>query len=399
MKKSLLLAFAALMTGTMVAQDKVISMADYKDAIGTTYVKTQKDFVVGSDTITLTPDAAGNGYKMQNDSTVIFGKNGATLVLPFVEYPVSKIVVQGAASGASGKVTFNIFAGDNAASTEVTGANGTHEFLIAENYQNAAKFTIKNTNANNNQIVRISIYKAVAGAPKAPTFSVASGTYTTAQTVALACETEGAEIRYTLDGSEPTVTSTLYTAPIAVAQTTTIKAIAVKAGAPSALVSATYTIVSTLGEGTKDTPYTLADVKKLNNNGNTGVWVVGTIIGCYVNNAPCTDISKAVVSNLALAAGNDTIPVALPDGEIRKALNIVDHKSNVGKEVKICGDLQSYYSTTGLKNPSDFEIVGDAHLNNTAADKKNTLRKVVMDGKVMIIRNGKIYNLLGQEVK
>ena len=80
----------------------------------------------------------------------------------------------------------------------------------------------------------------------APTFSPAGGTYASAQTVSIACATNGAAIRYTTDGSEPTAASTQYTAPIRVSSTTTIKAKAFKSGMnDSATASAAYTINST----------------------------------------------------------------------------------------------------------------------------------------------------------
>ena len=77
----------------------------------------------------------------------------------------------------------------------------------------------------------------------APTFSPAAGTYYEAQSVTLSAE-DGASIYYTINGDEPTAQSTLYSTPIEVAQTTTIKAIAVKDGVSSAVASATYTIVT-----------------------------------------------------------------------------------------------------------------------------------------------------------
>lgn len=68
-----------------------------------------------------------------------------------------------------------------------------------------------------------------------PTASVASGTYTKNQSVALSSATEGATIYYTTDGTEPGGTNgEIYTAPVAVTGTagesvdTTIRAIAVK---------------------------------------------------------------------------------------------------------------------------------------------------------------------------
>jgi hypothetical protein len=72
--------------------------------------------------------------------------------------------------------------------------------------------------------------------------SPAAGTYTSAQSVTLSAD-ETATIYYTLDGSTPTTSSNVYSAPISVDVTTTIQFIAVdSAGNQSTPVSATYTI-------------------------------------------------------------------------------------------------------------------------------------------------------------
>ena len=75
-----------------------------------------------------------------------------------------------------------------------------------------------------------------------PTFSPAAGRYETAQTVSITCETTGATIYYTLDGTNPTTSSTPYTSPLTISETTTVKALAVKDGEQSAVASAKYTI-------------------------------------------------------------------------------------------------------------------------------------------------------------
>ena len=71
--------------------------------------------------------------------------------------------------------------------------------------------------------------KPPENAVAAPTFTPAEGTYQAPQTVTIATATEGAQIRYTVDSSEPTATTgTEYTGPVPVSATTTIRAIAVR---------------------------------------------------------------------------------------------------------------------------------------------------------------------------
>ncbi len=89
------------------------------------------------------------------------------------------------------------------------------------------------------------LYKEVTAVAEVakPVFSVNSGDFTEAFGVTISCETEGAEIRYTTDGTEPDASSTLYTAgsEITVSATTTLKAIALKGDASSAVATAVYT--------------------------------------------------------------------------------------------------------------------------------------------------------------
>ena len=59
---------------------------------------------------------------------------------------------------------------------------------------------------------------------------------------------DGAEIRYTTDGSVPTAESTLYSAPFSLTATTVVKAIAIKNGVSSEVTAKTFTKSSGAGD-------------------------------------------------------------------------------------------------------------------------------------------------------
>jgi len=75
-----------------------------------------------------------------------------------------------------------------------------------------------------------------------PVFSPAGGTFATGQTVAITCSTPGATIRYTVNGADPTASSPLYSVPLQLTGTTTVKAYALASGQlDSPIASATFT--------------------------------------------------------------------------------------------------------------------------------------------------------------
>jgi hypothetical protein len=92
-----------------------------------------------------------------------------------------------------------------------------------------------------------------------PMISPPGGAYAEGQTVSvdITCATPGAEVRYTLDGSEPTTASALYAAPLAVTDDVTVRAKAFKMNmADSSLALASFTFGSpppdTDGDGLTD---------------------------------------------------------------------------------------------------------------------------------------------------
>jgi len=112
-----------------------------------------------------------------------------------------------------------------------TNANGTWyiPYVAASQYDLDVKGDVNPTGTNN-----------VA----TPTITPNGGTFFTSQLVTISCATDGATIRYTIDGSEPTETGgTLYTTPITISTTTTLKAKAWKTGmTESAVRTAIFTL-------------------------------------------------------------------------------------------------------------------------------------------------------------
>jgi hypothetical protein len=82
-----------------------------------------------------------------------------------------------------------------------------------------------------------------------PTFSPAAGTYTSAQSVTIASTTPAAIIRYTTDGSTPTTSSTIYTTPVIVSTSLTLRALATATGFTTSAVGSAAYVISTGGGG------------------------------------------------------------------------------------------------------------------------------------------------------
>ena len=81
-----------------------------------------------------------------------------------------------------------------------------------------------------------------------PVFTPEEGSYTDQVVVSMSTTTEDATIYYTTNNANATVNSNLYTGPITLTETTTLKAIAVKEGAVSYQTTATYTVTAGSGE-------------------------------------------------------------------------------------------------------------------------------------------------------
>ena len=141
-------------------------------------------------------------------------------------------------------------------------------------------------------------------------------------------------------------------------------------------VNVTATVIKMDGDGTEENPYSVADVIALTNPG-VKAWVEGYIVGSMNNNK--LEETPTNATNIALATtADDTeniIPVQLPSGNVRTALNVVDNPSNLGAKVAIYGTLEAYFSKPGVKNVSDYVIL-------TAPVVKHTVTVTAENGTV-----------------
>ncbi|MBR3467677.1 MAG: chitobiase/beta-hexosaminidase C-terminal domain-containing protein, partial [Bacteroidales bacterium] len=140
------------------------------------------------------------------------------------------------------------------------------------------------------RVVSMTIYYKSSGpsgnTAATPTFTPSPGFYTSPVTVSISSETANASIYYTTDGTVPTTSSTLYTTPISLNQTTTVKAIATAAGyTNSPAATATYTFPITVSNIAAFKAQTSAPTSQVFTIGNDVTYVFGQGSYTYVKDA------------------------------------------------------------------------------------------------------------------
>jgi minor extracellular protease Epr len=206
--------------------------------------------------------------------------------------------------------------------------------------------------------------------PSTPVANVASGSYTSAQTITLTDSTPGVSIYYTLDGTTPTASSSLYTSPITISSTATVKAVAIDSnGNTSSLLSNTYTIiapvvlpakpVATIPTGTYNSAISVALSDK-----TTGVSIYYTVDGSMptaksnLYSTPITIGATATLKAVAIDSKGNASEVLTVNYKINTAITIPTPTASVPSGTykaplfvqlysKYPGYLKAYYTLDG----------------------------------------------------
>lgn len=111
------------------------------------------------------------------------------------------------------------------------------------------------------------------------------------------------------------------------------------------------------------------------------VWVKGYIVGyttgSSLNAAVFGTPDEAENTNFLLADNPNTkdtkavVPVELPKGAKRDALNLYDHPELLGKRILIEAVVEQYFRVPGLKRLYDYKILSDEEGNEEDPDNPN----------------------------
>lgn len=126
--------------------------------------------------------------------------------------------------------------------------------------------------------------------------------------------------------------------------------------------------------GEENNPYNVGEVLDLfaattdNSYTAENKWVAGYIVGAIPAGAGknINDIvfgtEEVANTNIVIAGTADCkdvtkcVAVQLPSGDARKGLNLVDHPENLGRSVKLFGNLIKYFGAPGLKNTKKYVL-------------------------------------------
>ena len=279
--------------------------------------------------------------------------------------------------------------------SEKGGEKGQFQTLAAEKgIKNGCKITIIGNRGSYGDKIEVTNAYFVSVDEAAPAELVIKGqeTFDDFTVVTIIPSDVDHDVYYTTDGSNPKTSDThiRYTLPFTIKESCTVKA-----WEEDADLYAEMTFTKTEAEELTVEDVIAAAPEDTNATpGQSKVWVTGYIVGfvdgqAIATGAQFTADGCETNTNLLLAASADEtnvekcIPVQLPKGDIRTALNLQDNPTHLGKEVKLYGHVLKYFGVPGLKNVTDFKFTDDSNVDMINAET---------------ISDGKMYNVAGQRV-
>ena len=248
------------------------------------------------------------------------------------------LIVSDAANGAG--ETFAVTVAQNTTST-ITLPEGDYSNKY---YKLVYNVTVSGSSNKYVQLSEIKFYTEVQTSIEAPTFTpeegkvAANNTFAEPFALTIASATEGATIKYTLDGTDPALETALtYEAPITISTMVKVRAIAVKGEEFSVEATATYIVAST-----EEKPYTASEAITAQSLGlAASVYVTGTV---------------KTIEEISTQYGNATYNITDGVKELKiyrgKNLGNVNFTSAdqllVGDVVVVKGDLTSYNGAAQL---------------------------------------------------
>ena len=210
--------------------------------------------------------------------------------------------------------------------------------LSSGSYSGNLAFTSGDLSAN----VALSGSVGIMPVAAMPTFSVEGGTYLAPQTVSISTTTPNATIYYTIDGTDPTLSSSVYSTPIEVATSLTLKAMAVADNySNSAIAEATYTITA---------PQPISDIHNMPNN--TYACMEGTVVMIDGRNVYVQDGTAGI--DLYLNA--NTVPAALVLGDVVRAYGKKTIYNGLVELTDINGNNPNEFAILSTGSPLPIEV-------------------------------------------